>query len=605
MAVNYFGKIQVYNADPTDTGASGYSDVLFDGQFVYYCPFDEDGESGVVLRYNTEKPFKDPSAWSIYDAGNTDGLNTKSYFGLVFDGRFLYFVPASCKDEPHAHCRVLRYDTQSPFKSAESWAAYDAEGTDGMVCRGYRGGVFDGRYVYFVPYMNDDFFGFHSVFLRYDIEMPFKDPAAWSAYDAGGVGGGPNKGYWGGVKSGEYIYFSPYNRITNNGRVLRYNISMPFKDADSWSVMDLEAIDANCVNLGTPAADERYVYFPPGQWVWVETFAPENLALCIARYDKELPFEDPAAWEILDLRDLEPYPQAHASCYFYGQYVLFGPYTNDLLAYNTELPFKDPTAWTVRDVANSDGEMESYGYRGVAADDLYFYFAPYDNDAIGWHSLAMRCRVSPCCNQVAHMPGDEDLTKYYVHSPGPESWEITNSKVIVTNAALGYDHYLYRCYGYRAFESFEVDFYVKLISASYQAIPEARTIKHGTLCFSNRRHGQRKSLSDDDLAVQLRADFLSGVMQACYIQLDRLDGGEGSRYEIALDTVYYCTLLRESGTVTLKIYSDAERTSLLATLTQSGFESSWRFIYATRGAGEPTEEENACSYECGDVVVSS
>lgn len=310
MAVNYFGKIQVYNADPRDEWrACGYSDVLFDGQFVYYCPFDEGGENGVVLRYNTEKPFKDPSAWSIYDAGNTDGLNTKGYFGIVFDGRYIYFVPSSCKDAPYAHCRVLRYDTQ----------------------------------------------------------MPFKDPAAWSAYDAGGVGGGPNKGYWGGVKSGEYIYFSPYNRITDNGRVLRYNISMPFKDPASWSVMDLEEIDANCVNLGTPAADERYVYFPPGQWVWAETFE-----LCIARYDRELPFEEPDAWEILDLRSLEPYPQAHASCYFYGQYVLFGPYTNDLLAYDTERPFTDPAAWTVRDVANSDGEMYSYGYRGVAADDLYF-----------------------------------------------------------------------------------------------------------------------------------------------------------------------------------------------------------------------------------------
>ncbi|HOV52765.1 MAG TPA: hypothetical protein PKV83_07450, partial [Methanothrix sp.] len=243
---------------------------------------------------------------------------------------------------------------------------------------------------------------------------------------------------------------------------------------------------------------------------------------------------------------------------------------------------------------------------GVAADDLYFYFAPYDNDAIGWHSLAMRCRVSPCCNQAAPVPGYEDLTKYFVQSPGPESWEITEDKVRVTDAALGYDHYLYHCYGFGAFEGFEVDFYVKLISASYQDIPDARTIKHGALCFSNRRHGQRKSLEDDDLAVQMRADFLGGVLQGCYIQLDRLNGGEGPRYEISLDNAYYCTLLRESGsigTVTLKIYGDPARTSLLATLTQMGFESRWRFIYATRGAGEPTDEENACSYECGGIVV--
>ncbi len=601
---NYFGRLQVYDRDD-EHYAIGYSDVISDGQYIYFCPFDKGEENGIVLRYNTIKPFKDPEAWATYDAGNTDGLNTKSYFGLVFDGRFIYFVPSSYRDPPYAHCRVLRYDTRAPFNLASAWAAYNAENTDGLVCRGYRGAVFDGRFVYFIPYMNDDFGGFHGVFLRYDIRAPFKDPSSWSAYNAESIGGGSNKGYWGGVKDGNFIYFSPYNRIADNGRVLRYNCTMLFKDEDSWDAIDLKLINPNCVNLGSPAADGHYIYFPPGQWIWMETFA-----LCIARYNKDLPFGDPSAWEILDLQDLEPYPQAHACAFFYGKYVLFGPYTNDLLAYDMEKPFKDSNAWTVRDVANSDGEMYSYGYRGVAADGQYFYFAPYDNDAVGFHGLAMRCKVEPCINQIAPILGDEDLTKYFVESPGPESWEISADKVKITDAAIGHDHYLYRCYGFGAFEAFEVEFELKLLSVSYDpSISEPRTIKHGTLCFSNRRHGQRKSLDTDDLAVQLRADFLSGVIQHLYIQLDRLNAGDGPIFEIALGTSYYCTLLRESGslgTVQLKIYSDPERTNLLATLAQTGFSTSrkWRFIYAVRGAGEWTPAEaNACSFEVSWIEI--
>ena len=39
------------------------------------------------------RPRADFSAFAAYDAGATDGLNTKGYFGAVTDGRYVYFCP--------------------------------------------------------------------------------------------------------------------------------------------------------------------------------------------------------------------------------------------------------------------------------------------------------------------------------------------------------------------------------------------------------------------------------------------------------------------------------------------------------------------------------
>jgi hypothetical protein len=77
-----------------------------------------------------------------------DSLRAKSYWGMAFDGRFIYFAPSKSRIAPYAHGKVLRYDTYSPFKSASYWAAYDAEAIDGLVCCRYRGAVFDSRFVY-------------------------------------------------------------------------------------------------------------------------------------------------------------------------------------------------------------------------------------------------------------------------------------------------------------------------------------------------------------------------------------------------------------------------------------------------------------------------
>ncbi|MSR65225.1 MAG: LamG domain-containing protein [Verrucomicrobiae bacterium] len=98
-----------------------------------------------------------------------------------------------------------------------------------MDTTGFFGAVFDGRYIYFVPYYDGvDFF--YGVALRYDTAGDFADPKSWTTHDAGLVDGLKTVGFNAGASDGRYLYFAPWNdgsaypkAIVGNGRVLRYD----------------------------------------------------------------------------------------------------------------------------------------------------------------------------------------------------------------------------------------------------------------------------------------------------------------------------------------------------------------------------------------------
>ena len=130
--------------------------------------------------------MNDPDAWSAYDAGNTAPLtNTKGYQGGIYDGKYMYFVPIT--NGSHYHAKVLRYDTALDFSSSFSWLAYDAENTVPLTNTiGYYGAIFDGKYVYFVPWFNGD--DEHGKILRYDtIGSDFSSASSWIGYDTGSI----------------------------------------------------------------------------------------------------------------------------------------------------------------------------------------------------------------------------------------------------------------------------------------------------------------------------------------------------------------------------------------------------------------------------------
>ncbi len=185
-----------------------------------------------VSLYDTVHVYKPERDWVGHDP---DG-----YMGSVFDGRYLYLVPYYNGSAQHG-C-VLRFDTQGTFNDMNSWIAFDPgwylDAALGLDLDGYRGGVFDGRYVYFVPLDNGS--GQHGAVLRFDTEGSFRDTGSWTAFDPGnaGVGTDPD-GYQGAVFDGRYVYFSPFhNGLSQHGEVLRYDTQSEFGDAASWRTFD-------------------------------------------------------------------------------------------------------------------------------------------------------------------------------------------------------------------------------------------------------------------------------------------------------------------------------------------------------------------------------
>lgn len=207
--------------------SKGYYGITFDGTYIYYVPFANriDKFHAMMIRYNTNMPYISKESWEVYDASNIGNENTVGYKGAVYDGRYIYYVPFREKESLDGqHCKVLRYDTLAPFDEKNSWTVYDASNTDGLSTVGYVGAEFDGHYIYFIPYQYEN--DFHGRVLRYDTKKIFDDEESWNVYDAGNIAGINTKGYKYGTIFNDYLYFAPYNNNYDfSGIVMRYNLS--------------------------------------------------------------------------------------------------------------------------------------------------------------------------------------------------------------------------------------------------------------------------------------------------------------------------------------------------------------------------------------------
>jgi hypothetical protein len=201
---------QTFDSRVVSERAANFDGGAFDGRYLYFVPL----STGVALRYDTHGDFHDRHSWQHHDVGR---FSAEGWFvGAVFDGRFLYLVA-------YAHAVIVRYDTLGDFTEATSWSSRDVDGTDGLGTGGFDGGLFDGRYVYFIPWSSAGG-GHHGNFLRFDTLGAFDDPASWTAHDTSFIDGMPTIGYNGGVFDGRYLYGAPVcDDDAFHGRILRYD----------------------------------------------------------------------------------------------------------------------------------------------------------------------------------------------------------------------------------------------------------------------------------------------------------------------------------------------------------------------------------------------
>ncbi len=378
-----------YDAAHTDgLDCRAYFGAVFDGRYMYFAPQHYEGHQahGIVLRYDTQGPFGDAGSYAAYDAGHTDGLNTEGFYGAVFDGRYVYFVPR--QDEDGYHSRVLRYDAQGDFKDEASWAAYDVG-----EAHSHQGVAFDGRYIYFSPGYTGDpqkEDTYSARVIRCDTRGDFKDSATWKVYDAANTSGLETHCYDGAGFDGRYVYFAPLL----NGNVLRCDTRGNFDDAASWGAYAAGRLGMEtCV--GT-VFDGRYMYFVP----YASSVA--------VRLDTLGDFFDDASWSALDVGGVDGLDTGgFDGGFFDGRFVYFVPFVSpppggerpyrfhsNFLRYDTQKPFAQRQSWQAADGSRADG-IATVGYNGGAFDGRFFYLAPWRDGTGegGMHGRVLRCDV--------------------------------------------------------------------------------------------------------------------------------------------------------------------------------------------------------------------
>ena len=347
--------------------------------------FTDHGEE-TTTRNGPDDRFTDSANWEAFDAGNIGGLTTKGYFGAAFDGRYVYYVPCRTAD---FHGTALRYDTEGDFKSAASWESFDAGSTDGLATVGFAGAVFDGRYIYYIPF--SDATSRHGRVLRFDTQGSFTEAASWDAYDAGMTGGSGTKGYNGAVFDGRYIYLTPfgYDPIAH-GRVLRYDTEADFKTSTSWNMYDAKNTDGlDARGYYGSAFDGRYVYF-------TAFHDGSNFHGRMLRYDSQGAFDSSSSWSAFDANNTDGMiTVGYKGAIYDGRYVYYVPFRDGefrhgrLLRYDTQGAFDSSSSWDAFDAGNTDG-LDTRGFVGAEQDDRYVYFIPYSGDNNIYHGRALR-----------------------------------------------------------------------------------------------------------------------------------------------------------------------------------------------------------------------
>jgi hypothetical protein len=249
-----------FDLTAADPRAVSFSGAAFDGHYLYFAPL----YNGFVERFDTTGVFQDPASWVGTDLGST---GNPGFEGAIFDGRYVYFVPhyhsvltdAGWVEAMTASGTTARFDTKGTFTSPGAWTRFDTTKLD-KNASGFSGGVFDGRYVYFVPYVN-----YVAVAVRYDTTTTaFDVESSWEKFDCT-LALTTAAGFVSGAFDGRYVYFAPDVNSANSptGVLLRYDTTHDFRAAASWSSYDIANLSANAIGYAGTVFDGEYLYFVP------------------------------------------------------------------------------------------------------------------------------------------------------------------------------------------------------------------------------------------------------------------------------------------------------------------------------------------------------
>eukprot|EP00698_Gefionella_okellyi_P002256 TRINITY_DN1206_c0_g1_i5.p1 TRINITY_DN1206_c0_g1~~TRINITY_DN1206_c0_g1_i5.p1 ORF type:complete len:4563 (-),score=1064.68 TRINITY_DN1206_c0_g1_i5:1590-14723(-) len=349
----------------TTYGASGFSATVFDGRYVYYIP-GQDGTAvapATVLQYD---PYN-PVSGNIH-TGSLSFLQytvfAGGYNGGVYDGRYVYLVPA------YPNCNVFRYDTSTNrFTESSSWNVFNpcASVISGVAAvSGFAGGVFDGRYVYLIP-STTAAAAEHGVMLRFDPKT-FSTASSWLGADLQTTVNAV--GFSAGAFDGRYVYLVPLSTAAGTtARFVRYDTTTTMTGFATFSALDQFTFGTAAQGYYGGTFDGRYVYFVPS----VHPTGPTAHSL-VLRFDTAATvFSALTGWSAYAVPG-----GGYQGAVFDGRFVYLvgatGVAGSGIARYDTTLTFNEAASWAHQQYTAAGTNM----YVGGVFDGRYVYFAPRD-----------------------------------------------------------------------------------------------------------------------------------------------------------------------------------------------------------------------------------
>lgn len=353
-----------FDMTTVDPGAAGYTGAAFDGRFTYYVPSYNGTLHGLVARHDTQMGFAESAAWTTFDTATVNAA-ARGYEGGAFDGRYVYFVP---HENPSGYNGVVaRYDTMNVFDSSAAWSTFDTQTITGNA-RGFYGARFDGRYVYLIPYVS-------TIITRYDTQATFTSPGAWSTFDVQAVSASA-PAFIGGVFDGRYLYLAPFlGAAGTSGLVFRYDTQGTLTTVASWSTFNTSTLTPLARGFSSAAFDGRYVYLVPF------TSSAGVQSGTIARFDSQGTFTSAASWETFDAATVSPGAKGFFGATFDGRFLYLAPYAQTIAArYDTQRPLGEQAAWSVFDATTLNPQAKAF--YGATFDGGSVYMVPHGGSTV-------------------------------------------------------------------------------------------------------------------------------------------------------------------------------------------------------------------------------
>ncbi|KPJ85734.1 hypothetical protein AMJ57_01960 [Parcubacteria bacterium SG8_24] len=532
-------QLATFDQRSIDISIGGFNGAAFDGRYIYFVPFYVDDYIGIVARLDTTGELSNPSSWSVFDLTNIDA-DLKGYSDVVFDGRYLYFVPYYNGTDYFG--KVARYDTVFSFTDASSWSSFDLTGVD-VNATGFAGGAFDGRYVYVVPSKNGG--GDHGRVARYDTTSTFSNSGSWSVYDVAANVDATAVAFAGGsIYDGRYIYFAPGQQPT----AVRFDTADPdgFADSGSWTTFDTTTVGSDLRGFNGAAFDGRYIYYAPRQndVGWFGT---------VLRYDTAAPYLDASSWVTFDTTTVDAASQGFIGAVFDGRFVYFSPYydgtdySGQVTRYDTTAPFLDTAAWGVFDM--SSVVPESKGFTGLTFDGRYLYFVPYWN---GWDYPPIT-RLEVWSGGIDATPGLTRLARsseLYIDSQGrvgvgttsPDGLLTVDSPMVVQGSFFE---------GGEAFEASKT-FTSFGRAAAIQSIwdfPSDGFGIYGFEVFTQTKAGNTNNMTGSMAGILGRSEHLGTGLASSMVGVSGVAGGRDNGGDVTDATAMYGSVVAGVGTV--------------------------------------------------------